>query len=546
MAASPPLRRDLLVVLGFTLAASAPLLFKPFHIDEPFFLAIAGRILQDPLHPLDKLYATGGRLIPMRQACDTPLLFCYVLAAALKVSGGVEWLTRLLLLPFDGLSAAALYLIAARFLKRPLWPALVCLAAPGWLLNFSHLMGEKALCAFALWSLYALIRGVDDGDARWYWSAAAFCALATLSKYAGVFLLVPAVSYSLARRVPARRVAAWLALACAPVALTLLLDRAAGGSAAGVIWRETAGTSTLALRMWVHKSRALLCFAGGCGLVTAVWPLAIYPPRRSLLALSAATALLFLPPLDLAPVVRPLDRGTGWLLACGAGWGIWNLLSDRRGKGWPLWSSWFAGVALLLGLVYWSVLARLEIFLVPPLVFGMAERIEASWTPARAARFYRTSFALCLAVTAALGAVDFHFAAAQKDFADKIRNEYTSRGRRVWHATHWGLAYYLERAGAEYVDLGAEGWKAVAPGDAAVIARLSADASMPARQLANVTTVTVDEPIPLRLLSGWTGEAGFYSSAFGFLPFSISREPLEEFTIIEPVGSAAQLPIKPR
>jgi hypothetical protein len=34
-------------------------------------------------------------------------------------------------------------------------------------------------------------------------------------------------------------------------------------------------------------------------------------------------------------------------------------------------------------------------------------------------------------------------------------------------------------------------------------------------------------------MSHWTGEGGFYTNAYGFLPYSLSREPLEEFTVVE-------------
>ncbi|MCM2304732.1 MAG: hypothetical protein NDJ72_08520, partial [Elusimicrobia bacterium] len=39
--------------------------------------------------------------------------------------------------------------------------------------------------------------------------------------------------------------------------------------------------------------------------------------------------------------------------------------------------------------------------------------------------------------------------------------------------------------------------------------------------------------VPLRLISGFGGEGGFYSNIGGFLPFSPSAEPVEEFTVVE-------------
>jgi hypothetical protein len=526
-------RRDLAVVAAFTIALSLPLLFEPYTIDEPFFLAIAKHILVDPRHPLDFMYSNEGRWVPMSQASNTPLLFCYALAAALRFSGGLEWLTRALLLPFDLLAAAALYLLAARFLRRPLWPALICLAAPAWSINVGHVMAEKSMAAFSLWCLYALVRGIEERRARWYWASAVFGALALFSKYAAVFLLVPAAGFARQRGVPARRIAAWIALACAPMACCLLWDRLAGGSAAAAAWRDTASqVSRLFFLKWLHKLRAFFSFAGGCGLVTAIWPLAAYRPRRSLLWVAAGAALLFLPVFDLSPSVRVLDRVTGFLFSCGACWGVWNLLCDDRSPGRALWLPWLAGVAAFLLFIYWAIAARLVLFLLPPLVFASAENLERAWPAARLSRLYQVSFAVCLSVTVALGWIDSRFACAQRAVARQVAAEYGGREGRLWYAAPWGLGYYLEQAGARGIDLSREGWSALRTGDAAVLTRLSFQSAPPPGLHADERSLTVEEPLPLRLLSGWTGQAGFYSSAFGFLPFSISREPLAQFTLV--------------
>jgi len=51
--------------------------------------------------------------------------------------------------------------------------------------------------------------------------------------------------------------------------------------------------------------------------------------------------------------------------------------------------------------------------------------------------------------------------------------------------------------------------------------------------LADVRSIRVTHPLPLRLMSGWTGQAGFYSNLWGFLPYALSTEPVEEYTIVE-------------
>jgi hypothetical protein len=55
----------------------------------------------------------------------------------------------------------------------------------------------------------------------------------------------------------------------------------------------------------------------------------------------------------------------------------------------------------------------------------------------------------------------------------------------------------------------------------------------PRRLPATVSTIRVDEAIPLRLIPSATVHSAFYTSAGGFLPFTISLEPIDEFTIVE-------------
>jgi hypothetical protein len=72
------------------------------------------------------------------------------------------------------------------------------------------------------------------------------------------------------------------------------------------------------------------------------------------------------------------------------------------------------------------------------------------------------------------------------------------------------------------------------PGDVAVLSRVNSNYQpMREKRLADVKEWRVGTPIPLRLISGWTGEGGFYSNVAGFLPYSLSAEPLEEFRVVE-------------
>jgi len=527
--------RDLLIVAAFTGLVLFPFAGKPFHIDEPFFLAIARQILRDPLHPFAFDYNWYGSAVPMSTINNTPPLLAYLLAAAWRLTGGGEAAMRLCFLPFDLAASLALYLLAARFLKRPLLPALIVVASPAYMINLNHLMAEKLMAGFAFPCLYALVRGVDEEKPRWVWASAALFALALLAKYNAIFIALPAFFY-LWRRVPAARLAGYFAAAALPLLCWLIGNELSKGGALDSAISVTADSSKMFWSTWPHKLRSFLSFTGGCGVVAVLWPAFLpRPPKAVIAACAAAVAVLFLPWFDLAPLVRPVDRWTGVLFSFGA---LLSLASVWRSSapGARLWRPWVASVAILLLFFYWSILARLVLFLIPPLVFALAEALEARLPESRLRPLRFASLACVAALSGALSFVDYQYADAQKTMARRFVAEYASAGRRLWCVAHWGLQHYIEEAGGTELDWKKGGWDLVKPGDAVILTQVNSNVFKPARGFrANVHKATLGSPVPLRLISGWTGEAGFYSNTSGFLPYSLSAEPLEEFTVVEPL-----------
>ncbi|MEK7858710.1 MAG: glycosyltransferase family 39 protein [Elusimicrobiota bacterium] len=524
------------LVAVFALAVLVPFMGKAYHNDEPFFLAVGRHILIDPLHPFAFDFTWYGSPIAAARINTTPPVLLYMLAAAFKLTGGGEWGMRLAFLPLDLLAACALYLIAARFLRAPMLPTLIVIASPAYLINMNHLMPEKPAAAFGFCGLYALVRAVDER--RWgvYWLSALLLGAAILSKYNAVLFLLPAAGYALHRQVATRRVLAHGALVFAPLACLAafyffcdraLIDRA---------WSVTAESAVSWWSSWPHKLRSFLSFAGGCGVVTAFWPYAAFRKGRAFWAALALSLVLFLPTFDLGPTVRWVDRLTGVVFSCGGLLALWRVfgVEARQGPGWALWAPWILSVVLIQLLFYWSVMSRMFLFILPPLIFAMAERLETLRSGARLEGFYRASLGGVLALSVCLALVDHRYAGAQKEFSETVAARYLSAGRKVWFSGYMGLQYYLERAGGRGLDASRGGWELAEPGDVVVVLKINSALQQPGRpRLVDVHRSVLDHPIPLRLMSGWTGEGGFYSNLSGFLPYSLSAEPLEEFSAVE-------------
>lgn len=507
---------------------------KAYHVDEPLFLAPARQILRRPLHPLAFDFNWYGTMAPMTEINNTPPLMLYALAAAFALTGGGEFWMRLVFLPVDILCALALFGLASRFLSRPLLPVLIIIASPAYLINMNLLYPEKLAAAFGFCGLYALVRSFDEGRGRWYWFSAVLLGAAMLSKYGAVLFLPPALVYSLHHGVSLRRLGAYAGAALIGVAGYVAADTLTQAAALRSAWVVTSQGAHGWWANWPHKMRSILAFAGGGGIAISLWPYFFARGWRAVTATALASVIIFLPMFDLAPLVRDIDRGAGILFSCGTLLALAGLFEKkiRRARGWTLWAPWTLSVVFLEAFVYWSVLTRLIVFLIPPLVFAMAEAFEEAWDAGSLKRLYAASLCTILILSLSLARVDYRYAAAQKMIAEDISRTYP--GKNIWFTGHWGFQYYMEKAGAVGLDARKGGWDQARPGDVVVTPRTNTNLIHPSgRRLANLRSVRVDDSTALRLISGWTGEGGFYSNVMGFLPYSISTEPLEEFTLVE-------------
>ncbi|MDE1976253.1 MAG: glycosyltransferase family 39 protein, partial [Elusimicrobia bacterium] len=316
-----PAALGLVLVLAFVAFAYVPFMGKAYTMDEPLFLAPALHILKDPLHPLAFPFNWYGQTVPMSSINNTPPLFLYLLALALKCTGGRPFAMRLFFLPLDFLAATSLFLLAGRFLKKPLVPVLVALASPGFLVGLNLLYPDKAATAFGFFGLYAWIRGLDEESSGWTSAALGALALALLAKYLAVVFLVPAAAYAAAGRRPLKKILL-PAAALAPVGVYLAINLLHGGAAFSSAWRTTA--QSLGAASWARRWRAVLAGVGGCCAAGSLWPFCAGRPRwKAAAAALSAAFLFFIPFWDAAgPAPALLARATGIAMAFAALYGM--------------------------------------------------------------------------------------------------------------------------------------------------------------------------------------------------------------------------------
>jgi hypothetical protein len=523
---------------AFSVLAHLPFLAEPFHIDEPFFLAPVARILKDPRHPLAFTLNWLGRAQNGPDIFNHSIVTSYILAGAWALTRGSEFGMRLACLPFDVVAACALYWLAGRYLKRPLWPVLIVLACPAWFLGMPMLMAEKWVMCAVLLSACALLKSLDGGEPALYWLSAVLLSLAVTLKSTAACLLLPLAAVQWSRGVPRGRLAAYV-LACLalPALDAFWLEP----------WRlrdtlEMTRNVDQSLFAHLQRLRALLVFPAACVPLVAAWPFlraALSPARRrwTLLGSLLAATVLFCPLFDQpGRPVAFLDRVLGLFFAVATLVALAELTSPRSRSlpGWPLWLSWIIG-GLAASWANYFVSARSILLLLPALLLAFAERLERDMAPRALKRFHIAGFGAVFALSLLLARVDADFAGAQRTVARTVKADAIDRGRKVWFTGHWGFQYYMEKAGATALDAGAGGWAEVKPGDLVVVPENNVMQLLPSPPLRVdvVRELSMSDPIPLRLIDVGDRQAGFYASPFGFLPYAVSRAPLDVFTFVQ-------------
>ncbi|MGL4460820.1 MAG: glycosyltransferase family 39 protein [Planctomycetia bacterium] len=206
------------LLLFACLACVALNIDKAVHVDDPLFLGVAEKILQNPLDPYAgaSVYGYGSA----RTENDNPPLWSYVYAAVWWATGTRDPLPLHVVQAIAfGLLALGTYRLAARATERPLLWTLAVVVSPA-VVPGINLMLDVPQWAFAMWALEMQFQACDaEASPRRRFRAGLIAGLlagaALLTKYTAG-LLLPVMAYAALRH---RRPAALLSLAPAVLLL---------------------------------------------------------------------------------------------------------------------------------------------------------------------------------------------------------------------------------------------------------------------------------------------------------------------------------------
>jgi 4-amino-4-deoxy-L-arabinose transferase-like glycosyltransferase len=552
-------RAPLAALLLIWLAVTAFNITKPAHIDDAVYLEIARHILHDPLHPMSGTVNWKDTAEPIHVLNQPPLLF-YVYAAAMAVFGES-------LLALHGLMAlcalAAIvffYALACRLAaKRPLFLTALLALGPVFVPS-QNLMTDVPMLALWLAALLPLfpdarrLRSAGDPPNAHEWPSvgkpvtsyllsALFISLACLVKYTSL-VLIPLLF--LAILLDRRRRALWTVLVPLAALAAWSAWNLAEFGGVHLLGRPTPG---LSVRTLLHRAAAWVIGLGAVSPFSVLLVPSVWRRRRWVLAVWALVSVLCF-----AWGVTRGGNTIGYALLraafCASGLLLLSVLLELRKTdlllfAWVVLSALFVIVlSPFLAVRHYLVTLPALLLLVGRTALPAAEGRKMGSDPLMSFRQGLIPFPGpgrawrygALAATAVLGGLlglsDWLYADAYRAAAAQLRARFPDA--RVWCLGHWGWQYYVQRERMQVYDAERS---VLAPGDLVIVPELVHTQAMPERdrqRLERVDRFTAPN-------STWTvfrtmaakPRGGYYSFWLTSLPWTLSTQPLETFTVYE-------------
>ncbi|MGQ0644127.1 MAG: ArnT family glycosyltransferase [Elusimicrobiota bacterium] len=542
MAKIPPLLRVWLLAVALGL----PFIGRAYFVDDHYHLLMARGLLESPLRPYDFLADDAGpdnvgweRGQPPRMV--NPPLHHYFLGVLWKAGGGRLWFVRLGNLMFAALGAVFIYLLARRFYLPPGPVTVLAVLSPAFWLSSHALLIDTTLLVFFLAALWLWIEGLEKNSRPALAGAGVLVGLAILTKYTGGFVGILCGLWWLLQPRERRRWTDLLFLAIPALMLGLWSWWNVAGYGAPHILAAAKRTGN-SLR-WGHVLVFLTFFGGVFLFPLASW----FWGRRLNRRLFWTTALISAGlALVLAGPRGGFSPGQAVLMAALAG-GALLFLAQLPREGLRIQpadgflAAWlFLGTAQMMFVMGW-VAARYYLTLLPPAVFlfyRVAQKIYRH-APSGLNRFQTAVGAVLFLFSLGLAWADYAQAETSRRIVEDTRRDGLPESpsadpggpRRCFYLGDSFTGSYLKYAGwlpaFEDTDL--------RPGDLL----LSQEVTMPRwwframpRRFRPVKSYSYESRWPLRVMDNH-GAAGFYASAWGPLPFTFSRSPLERYWLLE-------------
>lgn len=535
-----PFLHHLLILLP--VACLLPFVNKAFHIDDPVYLWVAQQIHTHPFdfYGFEKNWSFFSE--PMYEINKNPPGVSYFIAfAALVVGWSEPALHFAFLLPMAALCYGVHYL-ATQLCERTYVASLAALLSPVVLVSSSNVMSDTLMLALFVWAVGLWIRGLEKNAPTYLAGAMGLSVLAALTKYPALCLLPLLFAFSLADR---RRVGSWAAYFLIPL-IALGLYQFVSYKLYGMNLLRDAVSFAQSHEIDPNQeslppgARVIvgLSFLGGCH-AAAYFVAPLCCSKRALCWIVLSGVIVFgLPivfgsnflelifhdsyfPASFSVVQCGLFVVGGVLIIYLATSDLWR----RRNASSLLLFLWVAGIFTFSTFVNWTINGRSMLPMAPAVGILLARRIETAGRPlSNMPAVAALALAGCLALLVTWA--DYSLADAGRRVGRSLEERLPQMtGGAVWVQGNWGPRWYLEEAGALPFDAREPTIRVgdtiiqssnnlIFPLDAALVR------SMDRRDFYVFPWLTTMD----RSLG-----AGFYSNAWGPLPYAFGPVPPESY-----------------
>ena len=548
-----------IVALLLPVACLLPFVNKAFHIDDTVYLWVAQQIHQDPVNFFGFTVNWGDRDEWLYEFNKNPPGISYLLAAAALLIGWNEIGLHLFFLIPPALASLGIYFLAREMCARPLLATAVAVLSPVFIVSSTNLMCEPTMLAFYVWSVLLWKRGLESRNPWLFIAAGALMGFGGLVKYLVVSVIPLMFAYTLLHQ---RRPTRTLLYFLVPTAILLAYDMvtlflydtsllfSAVDFAMDFATSKQGGAP-------VRKALMNVSFVGGCFvgsflLTSFLWS------WRGVLAICATFPVIVLLLVSYGGLSNSylMYEGSqirwGYLLQLSlfltAGFHLLALVIAevwvKRDKESMLLLMWMAGIFLFGAFVNWTINARALLPMAPAIGILVARRFDLRHTtplnPIRIAVPLMVGAAISIAV--AWG--DYRVAETGR-VAAREAAAFQNLPGTTWFRGHWGFQYYMEELGYRPFDMRHfdtdGGVRAmvrdfkmsdigIRPGDRAVDPEMDTSFKMGGEEegVFLVRTLTIPTSRWVTTMNQELG-AGFYSFAYGPLPYYFGKVPAEQY-----------------
>jgi len=542
-------KKPLLLLLGVVLLTALPFVHRAYFVDDHYFVTIARGILEHPLRPYDFRSDDAGLNVSGWERGEkprmvNPLLFHYYLAGVIWVWGDQSWKLRTSSLVFSVLAVWAMFFLGKRFVRDPLYPALLMAVTPAYWLTSYSLLIDTALLAFLLMSLLAFVKGLEQRSMAWILLAGLLMGCTMLTKYFGAIVFPLAALWQLIHPDYRRWKPGYAAFIIAGVVLVLWSVWNIWGYGQAHLLASFARGVKIdeAGIFYLYKVLSVGSFlAGGTVFMIAGFPLLWRRSRLISVAVCLAMSVLAVLFASRAGgfTVNQSLQFVFWLGASGS-FLIWLFLqqgSEHQRSSFYL--LFWVGIALaeLIVVMPWTA-GRYLLCLLPALCWLFDRALEQE----RLGRWKKYLLGMTAVVALCVAHGDYVQANAIESLARRLQVERPHLERLAPPPARW---FYLADSfdGSESY-LASLGWQNVFPsqtftkGDLFLRAHYRKSSWWRMERMDRFQRVSSWEYQswnPLRVMDV-PGSAGWYASCWGALPFTVRLRPLERFELYQVVS----------